>query len=513
MQLLTNLAFGITLLITIILLLICAKNNDGFMERFSFKYLKGDTRWSKRYELTKRLKKINLSDNTYKYGGIPLISNSRNVWVDNNEGHSLIIGTTGSGKTRRIVNPMIKILAKRGESMIITDPKMELYYSSIQLLKDEGYKTILLNFRDPEYGDGWNPLNIPYDFYKNNNIDKCVEFLEALAVNIFYTDFYSNMFPMNSYLEKAAADYFCALALCLFEEGDVDEINLNSIAYLSTLINNEYQDTTYLKKYFEIRGRNHPGYFFAQGIMQTDGENKNQILTTFIQRIRIFISRKSLSKMMSSTDFDFKSICETKTAIFIILHDEKTTYHTLASIFIKQCYEYLIYCSQNTGSLNIRLNFILEEFGNMPPIPDFPNMITASRSRNMRFNLIIQGISQLDVIYKYENSATIQGNCSNILCLLTSEQNSLEKISNLCGEKIIRDDVGKVIEKKPLISITDLQKMNTGDVIIIKHSLYPYRTKLPDQSKYIFDNVLVSTNEIRCRKEVKIFNISKMFLQ
>ena len=512
MQLLVSLAFIITLVFAIVMILFWLKNNDDLMEKFFFKYLKGDSRWSRKYEFTKRLSKVNLNAGNYNFAGIPLLSNSKKVWVDNNEGHSLIIGTTGSGKTRRIVNPMIKILAKKGESMIITDPKMELYNDSYSVLKEEGYNVILLNFRNPEYGNSWNPLDIPYNFYKNGNVDKSVEFLEALAVNIFYTDFYSNMFPMNSYLEKAAADYFCALALCLFEEGSQDEINLNSIAYLSSFGNERYKDTTYLKKYFDFKGKNHPGYFFAQGIMQENSENKNQILTTFVQRIRIFISRNSLSEMLSTTDFDIKSIGEEKVALFIIMHDEKTTYHALASIFIKQCYEYLIYYSQeNNGSLKNRLNFILEEFGNMPPIQDFPNMITASRSRNIRFNLIIQGISQLDMIYKYENSATIQGNCSNIICLLTSEQNSLEKISNLCGEKIIRDSNNKVIEKKPLISITDLQKMKCGDVVIIKHSLYPYRTKLPDQSKYLFNSSITPLFEIKSRKKVKIFEMAKLF--
>ena len=87
---------------------------------------KNYSRWLTAKEMKKELKMIKPTDKTAKYAGIPLINNGKEMWVDNGEYHNLIIGSTGSGKTEMMVQPMVKALAKKGESMIITDPKGEI---------------------------------------------------------------------------------------------------------------------------------------------------------------------------------------------------------------------------------------------------------------------------------------------------------------------------------------------------------------------------------------------------
>ena len=60
------------------------------------------------------------------------------------------------------IQPMVKVLAKKGESMIITDPKGEIYEKNALELKEKGYNIVLLNFRNPQNGNCWNPLTLPY---------------------------------------------------------------------------------------------------------------------------------------------------------------------------------------------------------------------------------------------------------------------------------------------------------------------------------------------------------------
>ena len=76
-------------------------------------------------------KKVNPKSSTSDVAGIPLINNGKEIWVDDGEWHNLVIGSTASGKTETIVQPMVKTLAKAGESMIITDPKGEIYERNI----------------------------------------------------------------------------------------------------------------------------------------------------------------------------------------------------------------------------------------------------------------------------------------------------------------------------------------------------------------------------------------------
>lgn len=84
------------------------------------------------------------------------------MWVDNSEYHSLVIGATGSGKTQTVILPLVHSLAKAKESMIITDPKGEIYEKTSNMLRSRGYQILLLNFRDPQNGNAWNPMSLPY---------------------------------------------------------------------------------------------------------------------------------------------------------------------------------------------------------------------------------------------------------------------------------------------------------------------------------------------------------------
>ena len=104
---------------------------------------KGYSRWCTDKEMKKTLSVVNPRDKKLEHGGIVVINNGKKVWVDDGEGHNLVMGATGSGKTQIVVFPMIKILAKAGESMILTDPKGELYEETSEMLRSYGYNVIV----------------------------------------------------------------------------------------------------------------------------------------------------------------------------------------------------------------------------------------------------------------------------------------------------------------------------------------------------------------------------------
>ena len=145
--------------------------------------------------------------------------------------------------------------------------------------------------------------------------------------------------------------------------------------------------------------------------------------------------------MLSHTEVDLSSIGKKPTAVYIIIQDEKKTYHSLATIFLKQVYETLIDVAQaHGGKLPCRTNFLLDEFANMPPLKDVTTMITAARSRQIRFTMIIQNFAQLNKVYGKDDAETIKGNCGNIIYLISTELAALEEISKLCGEKKSKKD-------------------------------------------------------------------------
>ena len=450
-----------------------------------------------------------LSDNL-DAAGIPLINNGKEIWVDNGEYHNLVIGSTGSGKTQTIVKPMVNLLAKKGESMIITDPKGEIYKYSASYLKERGYNIIVLNFREPQRGNSWNPLTLPYKYYTSGNQDKAIELLNDVALNILYDP--SNK-SESDFWEKSAADYFSGLALGLMEDAKEREVNLNSINYMSAVGEERYATSNYIKEYFGLKGEKSTPYIFATSTINAPNDTKGGLLATFRQKIRNFSTGEALSEMLSYSDFDMRKIGEGKTAIFMIIHDEKKTYHSLMTIFIKQCYETLIDVAQeNGGKLPIRTNFILDEFANMPPLKDVDAMVSAARSRDIRFTFIIQNFAQLNDVYGDNVAEIIKGNCGNLVYLISTEMKALEEISKMCGEVKVTDDKDKNATR-PLISITDLQKMKLFEAIIIRLRMSPFRTKLEPDFKM---NWGIERKEepypTRMKKEVEIFDLKKFVM-
>jgi type IV secretion system protein VirD4 len=523
-------AFGKKFIVTTLVFYLFAligvfmSTSDYFFKRekgFGFGKKKDDdsdgwSRWMKDEEMKKAydVKKINLKNDEYEHAGIPIIINDKEAWVDDGENHSLIIGASGSGKTWTIIDPLVKILGKSGESMIVTDPKGEIYEHNANLLREKGYKVILVNFRDPENGSAWNPLSLPYRYYKDGKEDKAMELLEDLGMNILVDA--NNQDP---FWQKSAADYFTGLALGLFEDAESeDEVNLNSINAMSTFGEERIGASKYDKEYFKLKGELSSAYISAAATITAPADTKGGITSTFRQKIRIFSSRQKLAEMLSYTDFDVRQIGKEKTAVFLKIHDEKTTYHALATIFVKQVYECLIDEAQKEESLKLRVrtNFILDEFANMPALKDVESMITASRSRNMRFNFVIQNFSQLNKVYGKEVAETIKGNCGNMFYLITTEYSALEEISKMLGDVKPKDaKEGKPQPPiRPLVTVSDLQQMKKFQMIIKRWRNQPYKTKhtpsfeITKNGGWGYQEVL-SDYPVRQVREIKTFDLKK----
>ena len=467
----------------------------------------GYSRWAKPEEVKKQLVEVDPKAYKSNGAGIAVINNGKRLWVDNGEAHNIIVGATGSGKTQIVVFPLVQTLAKHDESMIITDPKGEIYETTANMLRERGYNIVILNFRNPQNGNAWNPMNLPYTLYKEGNTDKAIELLDDLALNILYEEKQGGSDP---FWEKTAADYFTGLALGLFEDANEEQINLNSINLMSSMGEERFggPNNNYAKEYFNSKDPSKPAYINASGTVYAPEDTKGGVLSTFKQKIKLFSSRENLSEMLSYNNFDMKEIGKQKTAVFMIVQDEKKTLHPLATIFIKQCYETLIDVAQeNGGKLPHRTNFILDEFANMPKLKDATTMVTAARSRLIRFNFIIQNYAQLTQVYGKEEAETIKGNC-NIMYLISNELQALEEISKMCGE--VKSKEKDKTASTPLVTVSDLQRLSQFEIITLRLRTMPFKTKLIPNFKMDWGKTYEkATYPTRQKKEVQLFDIKE----
>ena len=346
---------------------------------------------------------------------------------------------------------------------------------------------------------------MPYKLYREGNQDKAIELLDDLALNILYD---SSNKAQDPFWEKTAADYFAGVALGLFEDAKPEEININSISLATTVGEEKFSNgSTYIKQYFSEKDPNSAAAIDASATIMAPDDTKDSILSVFKQKIKLFASRENLSEMLSYSDIDLESIGEKKTAVFIVIQDEKKTYHALATILLKQIYETLISVAQrHGGSLPIRTNFLLDEFANMPPLKDVTTMITAARSRHIRFTMIVQNFAQLDQVYGKEESETIRGNCGNLIYLLTTELKALEEISKMCGE--VKSKKDEKTASTPLVTVSDLQRMKKFDVIILRTRLQPFKTHFtPNYALDWGEKYPKATYPNRKKREVHTFDI------
>ena len=484
------------------------EKGDGFGIFFSEKSSDGYSKWAsdKDIKTDKNVVKVRTIDDHIEAAGVALVNNGKEMWVDNGEYHNLIIGSTGSGKTECVVKPLVNLLSKKGESMVITDPKGEIYQYCGEYLKKQGYNIVILNFRDPEKGNSWNPLALPYMYYKQGNQDKATELLEDVSLNILYD---KSEGGDSAFWQKSAADYFSGLTMGLFMDAKEKEVNLNSINFMSTVGEERRGTKTYIQEYFNLKGEASPAYIFASNTINAPNETKGGILSTFRQKIRLFSTKENLSEMLSYSDFDMRDIGNKKTAVFMIIHDEKKTYHGLMTIFIKQCYETLIDCAQaNGGKLAYRTNFILDEFANMPPLKDVDSMVTAARSRAIRFSFIIQNFAQLNDVYGEEVAQVIKGNCGNLIYLISTELKALEEISKMCGE--VKSKEKDKTASTPLVTVSDLQKLKLFQAIIIRWRKNPFKTDLAPDFKIDWGierkDAVLPTRE---KTQIELFDVKK----
>ncbi|MBU4643072.1 VirD4-like conjugal transfer protein, CD1115 family [Bacillus toyonensis] len=174
-------------------------------------------------------------------------------------------------------------------------------------------------------------------------------------------------------------------------------------------------------------------------------------------------------------------IFEKPIAVFMIVPDYDSSNHVIASIFIRQLYFVLSKYAglARGGKCHREVVFLLDEFGNMPPIDDMGNIVTVCLGRNIRFNLIVQALPQLKTKYG-DASTTIQDNCGNQIYIQSGNKETAKEISEKLGNQTInslsRSGKGLSIDKsktegidtKPLLTPTELMRFQEGESAVIR---------------------------------------------
>ena len=420
------------------------------------------SKWATREEMQKKTVAINLETGVEK-SGLPTMYDDKYLYIDANETHNLLIGSTGSGKTQAVILPLLKLAMFAGESIVINDPKGEIYARTAHKLEDEGYKNIVIDLEDSRIGNNWNPLSLAYKQYNENNPDKATELIEDLG---YYLIADTQRQESDPFWTNSTINYFTGLVLYLFKNAREEEINLSSVAHLANSLLSKEASEKFLNKL----EKDSVIFMKVAGTLQAPPETRGSIISVFNQKIERYLSKENLANMLSTSDFDISKISIEKTAIFIVSGINGFC-RNLIPLFANQVMDAVsLY-----GNKEKRLNLLLDEFDSLIPIKDFAMKLGYCRSIGIRVTVAIQSFAHLANMYSKEDVEILKMCFGNIIYLLSEDIYTLEEISKNCGKHLVD---GK---EEPLISVSELKTLNYFEAIILMPRMMPFRTKLlPD---------------------------------
>lgn len=354
------------------------------------------------------------------------------VFYMQKDAHSLIIGSTRCGKTRTVVLQTIGALGLAGESMVMADPKGELYNYTQPYLKRLGYKVVAIDFKNPLKSDGYNFLQPIIDAVNENNLSKAVGCAWDLTRSLVGEAKGEKIWNQG----EASIIASCILSVVYDNKDQPEYQNMTNVYYfiyeMCKSPDNPKDKMSIVKYMNELKETNpdHPAIGLIAISEIAPERTRGSFYTAALTTLNLF-TNPHIYAMTSHSDFNPKTVGQEKTAVFIILPDEKATYYPLASLFCSQNYGALVELADSLGGrLPIRTNFILDEFGNFTEIPDFTKQLTVGGGRGCRFNLFLQSFSQLEKVYGKEDAKTIKSNCENWIYLQADDQETLKEVSD-----------------------------------------------------------------------------------
>lgn len=468
--------------------------------------------------------------------GVPIFAEKRKDDIDivlREPIHTLYIGATGTGKTVGCVSPTIEILSrtKTKPSMLITDPKGELYIRHAATLEKAGYNVTVIDLSDVYHSTQWNPFN---DVWRKT--DEMTQAIQQKNGKYLYggkqylteqeaqqarrernvrlndeiyvdmQDLIYTMCPVENKhdmtWQRGARDLLFALALAFWEDvrdGYMPRDKFNLYNLYRNVTDYAKGECEELKAYFDTR----EPISKTRGLSNTVLVSEDRTLSSYLGDVNQYLNWMAdggIAALTSGNAIEFSAFDEAPTVLFLKIPDEKENRYKLVSLLITQMYKALVEKATrnqelgktDTQKLLRNVYFIMDEFGNLPKLYKMDSVVTVGRSRGIFMLPVIQDFNQLDNKYGREVAATIRSNCNIQVFIGSNDENTRRLFSEACGKKKVKQisysenkdmSVSTSAQSVPLIYPNELEHLNdppngiVGNSIVLCLGNYPIRSK------------------------------------
>ena len=358
--------------------------------------------------------------------------------------HCAIFGASGTMKSRAIIRNALFSAIRRGESVLISDPKSEMYTDTAELFRNHGYEVKVLNLVDPKHGDSWNCMS-------DLNGDTM---MAQVLTNVIIGNTSSG--KGDHFWDNGESNLLKALVLYTDLDKSLTPERKN-LAYVYQLLTRNSEKT--LTAMFEQLPMDHPARAPFNLFSQSSDTVKSGIILGLGTRLQV-LQNEAVKQLVSFSDIDLTAPGKQKCAYYIILSDQETSMAFLSSLFFSFLFIKLTRFADNSpeGRCPIPVNLILDEFNNIgriggaPDGSDFCRSLSVIRSRDIRVTIAVQSLGQLQNRYPNNLWAEIIGNCDIQLMLGCTDEVTADYISDRSGDMSIQVDSTMTVKKTVAIA-------------------------------------------------------------
>ena len=334
----------------------------------------------------------------------------------------LICGGSGAGKTRFYAKPNVM---QANTSMVILDPKGEITRDTGRLLKEKGMEVKVLDLINMWKSFCYNPF-----VYLNDDND-----VQRLVTNLFKSTTPKGSQTQDPFWDTAASMLLLALIFFLKHEAPEEEQNFPMVMEMLRAGEVREEDDSYqspLDELFERLEMDNPDHIavkYYKDYRSGSAKTLKSIQITLAARLEKF-NLESLASLTATDELNLGSLGEKKTALFIIIPDNDSSFNFLVSILYTQLFQQLFYTADHKygGSLPVHVHFVMDEFANVSLPDDFDKILSVMRSRSVSVSIILQNIAQLKALFE-KQWESIMGNCDEFLYLGGNETSTHKLIS------------------------------------------------------------------------------------
>lgn len=476
----------------------------------------GTSRWATKKEIfdKKDIKNQLHSEGTIlaKFNKLAIILKDES-WKNKN---IFIIGGSGAGKSKSFVIP--NILNTTDKSIVVTDPKGELYESTSEAKRKQGYNVRLINFKDLDISDRYNP----FDYIRKET--DALRVAKAIIMNSGG----SAKQMKGDFWDKAESALLSAFILYIKYTRPIEEHHFGSVFNLATL---PYADVHLLFR--DLDPDHIARRAYSQAIEKLDDKVRANVFISLLVSLDLW-KYQSVREFTTTSDFLLSEVGLIKTIIYVILPIAEEEVRPLISTFFTQLFtELYSLADQHFNNLPVKVKMTLDEFNNIGKIPNFTERLSTTRSYGIEVFPIVQSIGQMKDRWGPDQTDEIIDNCDTILYLGANSLSSQEYFSKLLGTTTVRiqsksesknDNGGSAGESysvtgRSLLTADELRRLDDNTALIFMKGKYPMKVNkawihdLPDLEQQMKNPVSRFDFEIVPRSEYISFDPTDILLR